>query len=173
MSKVATYFIPFTFVRCTVCELLDHFFRLRSNGISVVWLKIFQEILLTALLRSNIYSIRDNYNWSKYAKNNYMTCYPHPFLHILNGRGSDFVCSVCEADVHLYHSLWQLLSRWTHRAMTSTGCNLFGCQKHRCYYCSYWHTHPHCLSFTFTLLYLHHSRIWPSCKDSHTVICQM
>lgn len=54
----------------------------------------------------------------------------------------DFVCSLCGTDALLYHWLRPLLNRSAHRAMTSTGCDLFGCQTHRCYYCSHWHTRP-------------------------------
>lgn len=128
------------------------FLWLGFKGIWVVWLNIFHHIHLTTLLWCNeVIHTQLQIITAKFSKNNCISRSSHPSVHILHGQASDFLCSICGTDVLLYHWLWPL-NRSAHRAMTSTGCNLFGCQIHRCYYCLYWHTHQHCLSYTFTLL---------------------
>lgn len=81
------------------------------------------------------------------------------FRHVLDGQASDFVCSLMEQLRCYTAGCYHFLTDQHTRAMTSTGCNLFGCQTHRCYYCSQRHTHAHESSCTFTIHCLRHNLI--------------
>lgn len=126
---------------------------LRFKVISLVWFDLFvlnDVAVMECLLGTQIIS---------FARDGFYQQSSTSFRHVLDGQASDFVCSLMEQLRCYTAGCYHFLTDQHTRAMTSTGCNLLGCQTHRCYYCSQRHTHAHESSCTFTIHCFRHNLI--------------
>ena len=146
------------------------FFWLRFKGLSVAWLNIFHHIHLTTLFSwDDVIRTQLQIITAKFAKKNLSAVIPicpstfrtveHQIFFVQYVEQMYFYITGCDHYLTDQHrELWHQLGA-TYLAA-----------KHRCYYCSYWHTRPHCLSFTFSLLTHSRNKMSATTNNYSTVI---